>query len=122
MKEDHMETVYNTISLKDIYSQSAMHFLYKSHTAVLLKHEYIRLAKKYAERSRKIGARFDNGCVREQKSYEAISDDLEQLFYTIVDVQPSHPILKEIDRACEALDDLAIEAFIRDSNVSSDGN
>lgn len=115
-----MENVYNTISLKDIYSQSAAHFLYKSHSAVLLKPEYLRLAMKYAGRSRKVGVRFDNGLVSEQKSYEAISEDLERLFYTIVVVEPSNPILKEIDRACEVLDDLAIEAFIRDSNAASE--
>lgn len=117
-----MENTYNTISLKNIYSQSSEYFRYESHSAVLLKPEYLRLASKYAGRSRKVGARFDNGLVSEQKNYEAISDDLERLFYTIVTVRPSHPILNEIDRACEVLDELAIEAYIRDSNASSDDN
>lgn len=117
-----MKDIYNTISLEDIYSQSSRYFLYEGQSAVLLKPEYLRLARKYAERCEKIGSRFDSGLVSEQKSYEAISDDLERIYYTIGNVRPAHPVLNEIHRACEVLDDLAIEAYIRDSNASSDGN
>lgn len=115
-----MINVYNTISLKGLYADVATYFLYKSKSAILLEKEYVRLARKYAERSGKFGARFDKGLFSDQKVYELISRDLEKLYYTIVYVEPSNPILKELDRIIDVLDDLAIEAFIRDSNTPSD--
>jgi len=113
-----MENICNTISLENTYSKSAAHFLYRSHSAVLLKSEYLRLARKYARRSRKVGAQFDNGYVNAWKSFEAISDDLERLFYTIVAVEPANPILDDIHSTIEGIDDLAIAAFVRESNAS----
>ena len=109
-------TTFNTVSLQDIYGQSAKYFLYRGQSAVLLKSEFLRLARLYAKRSEKIGKHFDNSCVSDQKIYEALSNDLERLFYTLNDLDSSNPLLMTIDRIVELMDELAIEAFIRDRN------
>jgi len=114
-----MENAFNTISLKRTYSEVASLFLYKSQSAILLGPEYLHLARKYSERSEKVGARFDNGGLRDQKSCEVISRDVEKLFHTISYAEPSNPILNDLNRTIETLDELAIEAFIRDGNTSS---
>lgn len=109
-------TTFNIISLQDTYAQFAQYFLYRGQSSILFKSEFLRLARLYAKRSEKIGKHFDNGCVSDQKTYEALSNDLERMFYTLNDLDSSNPLLMTIDRIAELMDELAIEAFIRDRN------
>lgn len=95
-------------SVEKAYLSAARFFFQASKGSVLLEEKLATISRRCAERSRKIASHFDGKAFKKVAHHEALSDDLEKVFYTVSYLDTTAPVLAEIHEAIEQIDALPV--------------